>query len=142
MSVYICSYLFQHNHPQATCNQKDSFQFHTLLNPVNILLVAIYAQGVFHLNTWKMKIVWRTSCNHSNIVRGIGPNIGPLPGPNTLCFLTELYYEFKYGTYWDHGKPFFQSKNSGFQYFQFRVQNYRLPRASESMLRTVMLICF
>ena len=26
-------------------------------NPVDILLVAIYAQGVFHLNTWKMKIV-------------------------------------------------------------------------------------
>ena len=30
-------------------------KFHTLLNPVNILPVAIYAQGVFHLNTWKMK---------------------------------------------------------------------------------------
>ena len=30
-------------------------KFHTLLNPVSILPVAIYAQGVFHLNTWKMK---------------------------------------------------------------------------------------
>ena len=26
-----------------------------VLDPVHILLVAIYAQGVFHLNTWKMK---------------------------------------------------------------------------------------
>ena len=28
---------------------------HTSPDPVDILLVAIYAQGVFHLNTWKMK---------------------------------------------------------------------------------------
>ena len=34
-------------------------------DPVDILLVVIYAQGVFHLNTWKMKIVCSISCNHS-----------------------------------------------------------------------------
>ena len=53
-----------------------------------------------------MKIVWRTSCNHSNIVRGIGPNIGPLRGPNALCFLTEWYWEFKYGKYCGIGNLF------------------------------------
>ena len=41
---------------------EESLQkFHTLLNPVNILPVAIYAQGVFHLNTWKMKSVGITT---------------------------------------------------------------------------------
>ena len=28
---------------------------HTSPDPVDIVLVAIYAQGVFHLNAWEMK---------------------------------------------------------------------------------------
>ena len=50
---------------------------HMSPDPVNTLPVAIYAQGVFHLNAWKMKIVCSTSLHHSNIVRGIGPDIAP-----------------------------------------------------------------
>ena len=105
-------------------------KFHTLLNPVNILPVAIYAQGVFHLNTWKMKIVWRTSCNHSNIVRGIGPIIGPLRGPNALCFLTKVYYEFKYGKYCGIGiYIFFLQRNYSMHPFQISNDGTIKPTA-------------
>ena len=58
---------------------------HISPDPVDILLLVIYAQGNFHLNTWKMKIVCSTSCYHSNIVSGIGPNSGPQPGPNVCA---------------------------------------------------------
>ena len=60
-------------------NRHGCTHTHTSPDPVGILQIAIYAQGVFHLNAWKMKIVYSTSCYHNNIVRGIGPNIAPPP---------------------------------------------------------------
>ena len=37
-------------------------------NPVDNLLVAIHAQGVFHLNTWKMKTHFSLECTMVNVL--------------------------------------------------------------------------
>ena len=39
-------------------NRHGCTHTHTSPDPVGILQVAIYAQGVFHLNTWKMKLLY------------------------------------------------------------------------------------
>ena len=70
-----------------------------MLDPIHTLLIAIYAQGVFHLNTRKVKISCSTNCYYSKYCKWNWSQAeGPLRGPLSLVAAHYLCQARVYGT--------------------------------------------